>query len=636
MLSKNVWLYGSNAELPGRTRLCAGPLTLVLENGQLRWLCAGEQEVIRGIYVAVRDRNWGTVPPVVANMDVQARADSFRVSYDVENLQGSIDFRWKGTIVGDSDGTIVFTMDGAARATFLKNRIGFCVLHPDTCAGKRCTLRHADGSVEDSVFPMSISPHQPFRGLVGISHEVEAGLRAELAFEGDVFETEDQRNWTDASYKTYCTPLERPFPAEVAAGTRIVQSVTLRFGPVPRRSPRPIRHAAYHIETLSAGIPLPPIGLGVASHGGDMTPREIDLIRGLHPSHLRVDLDLTESDYPDALARAAREADAMGARLEVALHCSAGIEKELAALRPLAHGIRCGVASWLVFNKGESATPAQVLAQTRATLAPCDHAAVFAAGSNANFTELNRGGAPPGADAAVYAVNPQVHAFDNDSLVETLAGQAATVENARRLAGGRAVIVSPVTLRPRFNAVATGAAVSSAPDALPESVDLRQMSLFGAAWTLGSIAALTQSGAGSLTFYETTGWRGVMETAAGPPVRRFPDLRGCVFPLYHVLADIGEMKGGLVFPLGAQGLRTISGITIHAHGRQRTVIANMSGMVRVVRMSEPSEAGRIRFLDETTVENACRSPTAFRESGGRVGREIRLSPYATACIDGEV
>ena len=36
---------------------------------------------------------------------------------------------------------------------------------------------------------------------------------------GDVFEMEDQRNWTDASFKTYCTPLRQPFPA-----TRPLQS----------------------------------------------------------------------------------------------------------------------------------------------------------------------------------------------------------------------------------------------------------------------------------------------------------------------------------------------------------------------------------------------------------------------------
>ena len=50
----------------------------------------------------------------------------------------------------------------------------------------------------------------------------------ELRFGGELFEMEDQRNWTDASYKTYCTPLHLPYPVELAAGERVIQSVTLR------------------------------------------------------------------------------------------------------------------------------------------------------------------------------------------------------------------------------------------------------------------------------------------------------------------------------------------------------------------------------------------------------------------------
>jgi hypothetical protein len=70
-------------------------------------------------------------------------------------------------------------------------------------------------------------------------------------------------------------------------------------------------------------------------------------------------------------------------------------------------------------------------------------------------------------------------------------------------------------LKPRFNAVATGPEPEPAPGELPKPVDARQMSLFGAAWTLGAIARLAQSEAARLTFYETTGWRGVMETGDG-------------------------------------------------------------------------------------------------------------------------
>ena len=38
---------------------------------------------------------------------------------------------------------------------------------------------------------------------------------------------EDQRNWTDASFKTYSTPLELPFPVELSAGEQIRQRFVL-------------------------------------------------------------------------------------------------------------------------------------------------------------------------------------------------------------------------------------------------------------------------------------------------------------------------------------------------------------------------------------------------------------------------
>ncbi len=50
---------------------------------------------------------------------------------------------------------------------------------------------------------------------------------ARVEFEGEVFEMEDQRNWTDASFKTYCTPLEIPYPVEVTKGTKISQKITI-------------------------------------------------------------------------------------------------------------------------------------------------------------------------------------------------------------------------------------------------------------------------------------------------------------------------------------------------------------------------------------------------------------------------
>src|SRR5437016_10713906 len=130
MLSRNVLYSGNERPLPARQSLRAGPLTLVFEEGDLRYIRLGDREILRRVYVAVRDRNWATVPATLSNLRVERRADSFRISYEVENRQGEIDFVWKGTIIGDPEGTVHFSMDGEARSTFRRNRIGFCVLHP--------------------------------------------------------------------------------------------------------------------------------------------------------------------------------------------------------------------------------------------------------------------------------------------------------------------------------------------------------------------------------------------------------------------------------------------------------------------------------------------------------------------------
>src|SRR4029079_6821346 len=112
-----------------------------------------------------------------------------------------------------------FTMDGEAKSTFLRNRIGFCLLHPPReCAGAKCRLEAGGGQGTENTFPRFIAPQNPFLDLRALAHEVRPGLWAELRFDGALFETEDQRNWIDASYKTFCTPLRLPFPVEVRAG----------------------------------------------------------------------------------------------------------------------------------------------------------------------------------------------------------------------------------------------------------------------------------------------------------------------------------------------------------------------------------------------------------------------------------
>ena len=265
--STSSYHYGSEQPLPEQRVLRAGPLTMLYENGDLRYIRLGEHEIVRRLYVAVRDRNWGTVLPQFSNVQFEIGSDSFAIRYDVTNQQNELDFRWHGEMVGDSDGTIRCSLDGKAYSTFLRNRIGFCLLHPMAIAGARARIEHVDGAKEDQHFPLHIAqqlvingeikPVIPFNEMRAIAHEVTAGQWAEVRFAGETFEMEDQRNWTDASYKTYGTPLRLPFPVEVQAGTQISQSVTIRLLSEDKAD-SPLPSQARKSRTSKAPAPIRP------------------------------------------------------------------------------------------------------------------------------------------------------------------------------------------------------------------------------------------------------------------------------------------------------------------------------------------------------------------------------------------
>ena len=575
MLPARVLCYGTDEPLPERVPLRAGPLSLVWEGGDLRTIKLGGREVLRRIYVATRDRNWGTVANVMSNVVMDVQADAFRIRYDVENRQDDIHFVWHGEIAGEADGTIRFSMDGVAQSTFLKNRIGFCILHPADIAGARCRVDHVDGTSEAATLPVLLVPDQPllpFAEMAGMAHEVAPGVWAEVRFTGDIFEMEDQRNWTDASYKTFSTPLRLPYPVEVPAGTRIAQTVTLALR--DERSDQRVEFTSatepltFAIDAAAPSSPLPPIGLGMASHGAPLTATEISRLRALNLRHLRVDLVLADPAYPARLRQATAEARALGVPLEIALLISPdNADVELAALRRLLDALRPNVCRWLIFPAKEvfrGGSPLrEVIEPARTHLAGYGGAALVS-GTDADFIFLARSLPPLElVDALTFAITPQVHAFDNTSIVETLATQGAAVHSATRIGGGKPVYVSPVTLKMRHNPYATGAIPPTPPGELPPQVDPRQMSLFAACWATGSVRNLAQSGAAGITYFETTGWRGVMETDRGSPVPdKFRSIPGAVFPVYHVLADIGEFAGGEVLAGRPSDALAVDGIAL--------------------------------------------------------------------------
>ncbi len=201
--------------------------------------------------------------------------------------------------------------------------------------------------------------------------------------------------------------------------------------------------------------------------------------------------------------------------------------------------------------------------------------------------------------------------------------------------------VSPVTLKMRHNPYATGAIPPTPPGELPPEVDPRQMSLFAACWAVGSVRNLAQSGAAGITYFETTGWRGVMETARGSPAPdKFRSIPGAVFPVYHVLADIGEFAGGEVLAGRPSDALAVDGIALRRDDRLRVLIANMTAEPQTVTV--PGLRGRIELwlLAASNAARAMCEPEAWRaqpserlETPPVDAVTIELPSYAVARLD---
>jgi hypothetical protein len=640
----------SGADPPPRLALRAGPLTAEFEpqGAFLRWVRVAGREVVRGVYAAVRDGNWNTVEPVVRDLAVDVAADRFTISFTADCRAAGIDFSWEGRLDGDPAGRITYRFLGTADRAFASNRIGFCVLHPLAgVAGRPCRVAHVDGSVECGTFPGHVAAWQPFRDIRAITFAPGPDLEVTVRMSGDTFEMEDQRNWTDASFKTYCRPLSLPFPFAVNAGDRIDQTVeiqALRFGPAeatvatPAASPREVT-----IDLAPAAGAFPAVGIGLGPHP---SPAAGDLrgpLARLAPRHLRIDLRLKRPDWREAL-RAADDL-AVAAGLEIAVHLEGVIDTELAAVAAAAEALASPLARVLVFHATEKCTPPGAAAAARRWLARHGMSPPVAIGTDAFFAELNRGRPDPAAaDVLTFSINPQVHAFDDTSIVETIEAQEEVVRSARALAGGKPVVVSPVTLRMRSNPNAT-APVAEA-EALAAACDPRQSTRFTAAWTVGSLRAVAAGGAAAATYYELAGPRGILDAAG-------------VFPVYHVLADVcgwppAQPAGGeTAQPAGGETARFVptrssapleaEAVGLVAAGRLRLLVANLEPDRRrvVCRGLPPGRRFAIRVLDADTAAFAATDPAGFRRrtasgtTSSAGGLAVDLDGHAVATLSEE-
>jgi len=598
--------------------LRAGPLRLVFDRGELRWIRLGEREVLRGIYFALRGENWVTVSPQFEDLEIEAEPDSFRIRFRARHQRGPVKYVWEGRISGRADGRIEYTAKGEAGSSFLRNRLGLCVLHPvEACAGRPCIVETVDGDRAESAFPARVAPRQPFRNVRAILHEVSPGVEASVRMEGETFETEDQCNWGDTSFKTYGTPIHLPFPVQVEKGARLEQSVSVSiFGisaapveqaaaSVPgalhrkRNSTEPVVLAIAPVE----GHPLPAIGLGGADQVA-LGQAEAERLRPLRLAHLRAELPLDAPGWEKHLERAVDNASKLGVALELAIFLPEDAQGALAKLAAKTSALRPKVASWLVYAAADHVTVESHVPLARAALAALSPGALFAGGSDVHFAELNRRRPIPGVlDKLVYALYPQAHAFDDATMVENLASLRRVADTLRSFAGGAPFGISPVTLRPRVDPHPQSWRDPARP---PFTDDPRQATPFAAAWTLGLLASAAEAGFASLTLFELAGPRGVQDD-------------GRAFPVLEALADVGALAGARVLPARPRRPERIQALALQSAGRTRLFLANVTGETHPVRVEGVSGKARRAALGQSEDEES--------------GFEVELGPREVVRLD---
>ncbi|WP_428661137.1 hypothetical protein [Runella sp.] len=485
--------------------LQSGTFEIGYQNGFLRQIKHEGSEVVRMVYFAVRDHNWGTFAQKIENESIHSRGDSFSISYKSININEAQEpvFEWNVGINGGEDGTIVFEIQGKAIQPIRRNRAGFCILHPiQGTAGQPVSIFHDDGTKTATHFPHYIAAQDPFLNIRTMQWQAGNGGGYHLEFAGDLFETEDQRNWGDASYKTFCTPLSRPFPVQLQEGDSVWQRVTLRPISIPEPSVLPTPDEKAEAEKKKVVL-----GIAASVETEILSEKAVELLKSLSLSHYRIDLQLSAEDWISQFSNHCENAALLNLPLEIALFCADDFESQLADFAGVCRQNNLKVKQVLLFSAKQLVTP-QALIDYIPTFKQQLPNVKIGVGTDYNFTELNRNRFDAGdADFVSCSFHPQEHAFDDLTIMENAETVKYLVESAENMYQ-KTVHLSFISLRKRTNPYVTNSTDFTLP--LKRQLDSRQKTEFAGQWATQVLEHLAQTNVASATMFRTVGELGIM------------------------------------------------------------------------------------------------------------------------------
>lgn len=641
-MNRSVILTGTAIEEAPSRRLTAGALEATFDSGALRWIRWNGVEILRAILFLVRTPGWGTPAPAISNLRVSEEADGFHISYNAYYGSPSNGITAEIRLDGRADGHVTASAQIRADVPFLTNRTGFVILHPlDGFAGTEVEVEHASAEPRRLTIPAQISPGQPLMDIRAITHTPRNGLRITTRFDGDIFEMEDHRNWSDASFKTYSRPIGLPYPYLLQPDAPVSQSVTVTIADDGAVEPVEPSIAIPSIDgQILPAYALPLDRLEDCREALRFGPA----LAAIKPQRILLRFDSTRggsTDDMDALADLLR---LTGATLEVQVLLAsddpATSEAHLAQLAQafLEAGVEVAEISAFAkideqsFQPGERRPPHLSETDIAASLARTFPGSRRGGGTPAFFTEFNRKRPDPAqADFLTFATTPVVHAADDASVMETLQSLPHILSSARRLAGGRPLAVGPVGIGARINPY--GAAPTENPPDQREGMaarDPRQRGLFAAAWHVGYLARLAPWSVERFAFGAPVGPFGLLSSVQNHDRAgwdQWPE--GARYPLYHVASWIAAGAGGRV--IAADNDTTLARLVWEKNGRRHALFANLAdASVSLDLGAYPDRLGQI--LDETSAEDAAVRADAFAVAKV-LPDTVVLGGYGVAHID---
>lgn len=444
-------------------------------------------QIIDLLYTAIRPWDWSTLDPDQHTETVEVENEECKITITdlfASSMQGVTTV----TVKPGGKFTVGYELTGLGRYEINRWGVCFC-LHTGDWMGSTVRASGANYNLIKDISPQRVIDGVT-QGLFPASNEMEFiapnNRSLKVSSAGKVLEAEDQRNWTDNTYKIYSGSLSEPRPFVIDKGTVWKQQVDFEVS-VPGGS---IKDGSQIIAREISALPR----IGVQFNEEPLLERDAleQALSVLDIDHLRINEESLSSQKIATISKS-------GLTLEAALLSSFSGAELANEIERLSSRVPAG-SRLLIHREGREIVQAQDLPENKSLN-------TYIPGSDAYLVDLHRNKFEFG-DSVSYSMVPTVHSSDPETIFKTLYTQTESIEFVKREIASQ-VTISPITFSTRGNPETGHSRQARINFAQPEMAkQIRDLS--AAAWTLGSIYALASAGAYSGTWHELFGEFGII------------------------------------------------------------------------------------------------------------------------------